>query len=259
MISIIMKTQIPYLILSGLLSTTLVSQAALISFSTFDADGTQPSYQIDGVNQGSSSPAVTVVQSFGDPTTYSFTLVNDLDGGGSDDTLTFDFVYTIYTGSTISGGDVTLGSTQTIASPGNTHYGQGYTGDPDSNKIEAGDSFRLSIQNISYTDGEGDGNIAQFLGFERLTKFGGSLEGEDLLLGTSGFTTIDVGTATGSVVDFGGYVADDLVLTTNITSGTTNQRLRDLHFDFEVIPEPSTYALLGGLLALSSVMLRRRR
>jgi hypothetical protein len=250
-----MKTKIPHLFLVlGIYAAQSASAAdVLLSFSSFDADGGQPSYQLDGSNSGSA----TLVSSFGDPTTYSFTLVNDLDGGGVDDTLTFDFVYTIYTGSTISGGDVTLGTTQTIASPGNAHFGQYPTGDPNTNAMLPGDSFRLSIQNISYTDGEGDSNIARFLGFERFTKFGGSSDGQDLLLGTTSYTTLDVGTSTSSVVDFGGYVADDLVLTTNITSGSANQRFRDLHFDFEVVPEPSSTALLGlGGLAL---MLRRKR
>ena len=214
-----MKTKIPHLFLVlGIYAAQSASAAdVLLSFSSFDADGGQPSYQLDGSNSGSA----TLVSSFGDPTTYSFTLVNDLDGGGVDDTLTFDFVYTIYTGSTISGGDVTLGTTQTIASPGNLHFGQYPTGDPNTNAMLPGDSFRLSIQNISYTNGEGGSRAAvRFLGFERFTKYGGSSDGQDLRLGTTSTTTLDVGTSTGSVIDFGGYVAGDLVLTTTILSGT---------------------------------------
>lgn len=251
--------KIPHLILVlGIIAAQSASAAStLIEFYTFDANGDQSNYKIDGVNSG----AAPVGKTFGDPTTYSFTLVNDLDGGGVNDTLTFDFVYTIYTGSTISGGDVTLGTTQTIVDPGNSHFGQYPTGDPDTNVLSPGDSFRLSIQNISYTDGEGDSNIARFLGFQQFSKFGGSSDGQDLLLGTTNYTTLDVGTGSGSVIAFNpdGYVADDLVLTTNITSGTANQRLRDLHFDFEVsaVPEPSSTTLLGlGGLAL---ILRRRK
>ena len=67
-------------------------------------------------------------------------------------------------------------------------------------------------------------------------KFGGGTD--DLLLGTTGYTALSVG-ASGDPVDFGGFV-EDLVLTTSITSGSTAQRLRDLQFSFEVVPEPSS-------------------
>ena len=249
------KTKIPHLILAGLLGATIASQGSVIAFERFDANGAQPNYRVDGGSLGTA----TLVNSFGDPTTYSFSLTGDLDGGSIDDTLTFDFVYTIYAGSTYDGNDVTLGTTQTITSPGNLHFGQYPTDDTDTNAMLPGDSFRLSIQNINYIDGEGNPDFAKFLGFEQFVKFGVSSDGQDLLLGTTNYTTLDVGTASGSVVAFnpGGYVAGDLVLTTNITSGTANQRFRDLQFDFEVVPEPSSTALLGlGGLAL---MLRRKR
>ena len=251
-----MKTKIPHLILALSLSLYAAQSASaadvLIEFGTFDANGTGTSYAIDGSGGQSATLSTTV----GNPTTYSFTLSGaDLDLGGVNDTLTFDLVYTLYTGSTFDGSDVTLGTTVALDAL-QTHYYQNYVGDSNTNVLFAGESIRLSIQNISYTDGEGDSNIARFLGFEQFSKFGGSSDGQDLLLGTTNYNTIDVLTTNG-VVDFGGYVADDLVLTTNITSGSANQRFRDLHFDFEVVPEPSSTALLGlGGLAFA---LRRRR
>ena len=244
------KTKIPHLILAGLLGTGLAAHAAIVQYTTFDANGGGTGYKLDGVNLGGLGSSVS--SAVGGPTIYSFTLINDLDGGGINDTLTFDLVYTLYTGSTISGGNVTLGPKVALSGL-TTHFGQNYVGEPDINTLQAGDSFSLSIQNINYTDGEGNPDIARFLGFEDMHKFGGGTE--DLLLGTTGYTALSVG-ASGLPVDFGGFV-EDLVLTTSITSGSTAQRLRDLQFSFEVVPEPSSTALLGlGGLAL---MLRRKR
>lgn len=255
-----MKIKTPHIILTSLLASLAIqtSHGAVITFTTFDAHGSGSNYQLDGVNAGS----FAVTSSQGDPTTYSFSQTADLDGGTVNDTLTFDFVYTIYTGSTISGGDVILGTSQPLTNPSaNSHFGQNYVGDgvdpgTSTNNLEAGDSFKLSIQNIVYTDGEGDGDIANFLGFVDMHKFGGGTD--DLLLGTTGYTNLTVG-ASGLAVDFGGYVAGDLVLTTSIASGSTAQRLRDLQFTFETVPvpEPSSTALLG--LGLSSLLLRRKR
>jgi hypothetical protein len=47
--------------------------------------------------------------------------------------------------------------------------------------------------------------------------------------------------------------------TENLVSGPWRYNSLQVEYDFAVVPEPGTYALLGGLLALSSVMLRRRR
>ena len=144
--------------------------AAIVQYTTFDANGGGTGYKLDGVNLGGLGSSVS--SAVGGPTIYSFTLINDLDGGGINDTLTFDLVYTLYTGSTISGGNVTLGPTVALSGL-TTHFGQNYVGEPDINTLQAGDSFSLSIQNINYTDGEGNPDIARFLGFEDMHKFGG--------------------------------------------------------------------------------------
>ena len=151
------------------------------------------------------------------------------------------------------GGDVTLGSSVAITIP-SIHFGQGYTADPSVNTLEPGNSFTLSIRNIIYTDGEGDETMT-FAGFNHMSKFGNGTN--DLLLGTTDYTTLTVG-GTGSEVNLGGLT--DVTLTTSITSGNTSQRLRDLDFSFQtVIPEPSSFALLAGCFALTSIMVRRRR
>ena len=128
-----MKTKIPHLILAlGIFAAQPASAAdTLITFSTFDASGTGTGYNIVGGGSGGASLSTTV----GDPTTFSFTLSGtDLDNGGVNDTLTFDLVYTIYTGSTYDGNDVTLGPTVALDAL-QTHYFQNYIGDPDTNSL----------------------------------------------------------------------------------------------------------------------------
>jgi len=238
-------------VLAGLFGTALASQGAVLNFNSLDADGAQSSANVDGGN----------IEAFdlssgtdGNSTVFTLSKTANLDGGALDDTLSFELVYTIYTGSSFSDGDVTLGSSVAIATS-NLHFGQGYTGDPDTNFLEPGNSFTLSIRNISYTDGEGDETMT-FVGFNHMSKFGAGTE--DFYLGTIGYTTVSVG-GTGAEVNLGGLT--DVTLTTSITAGTANQRLRDLDFSFETaaVPEPSSFALLAGCFALTSIMVRRRR
>jgi hypothetical protein len=203
----------------------MLAQAAEIEFHTFDGNGSGTGYRLDGAGTGKSFDLT--ITSNGNSIVYSFSETADLDGGTVDDTLSFDMVQTVYTGSTYNATDVTLGSS-VQASP-NMHFGQGYDGDLNANVFYPGDSFTLEIQNIIYTDGEGDANI-EFTGFNSLKKYGGATH--DLLLGTTGYTSLTVG-GTGSTVDLGGV--DDVVLTTSITSGTSGQRLRDLNFTFETV------------------------
>jgi len=199
----------------------------------------------------------TVTASLGDPTVFSFTRIGNLDGGTVDDTLSFDLVYTIYTGSSFDGTNLTLGTSVALADTTNPHFLNNYVNDPSNNAVEAGDGFTASITNLSYTSGEGfNSPTATFLGFDEITKFGGG--DTDVYLGTTGAATQTVASATGTAISLGGV--------TNLTftaAGSSGQRWRDLDFSFEVpdavvaVPEPSSVALLGSLLA--GCMLRRRR
>lgn len=164
-------------------------------------------------------------------TVYRFTAAGNLDGGTINDTLSFDFVYTIYTGSSISGSDVTLGTPSSLLSGStNVHFMQDYVGDLNVNRLAAGESFTVVIQNVEYTDGEGDGEVATFSGFDEITKFGAG--DTPVLIGTDNAISLNVDAATGSVISLGGV--SNLTLTTSITSGVADQRLRDLDFTFEI-------------------------
>lgn len=229
------------------LSCNGVLRASLVTFNTFDANGTRASTNVG---------AFAVTQSVGDPTVYSFSRTGNLDGGTVNDTLSFDFVYTMFTGSSFNGTNVTLGSSVALADLTNTHYMNNYVGDSNTNQVATGDSFSASITNISYTSGEGFNTPGvSFDGFNSLSKFGGG--DADVYIGTTNATTAAVGTGNGPV-SLGGVT--NLVLT---ASGNSNQRWRDLNFTFTVpdaiavtVPEPSsaTMFLIGSLICL-----RRRR
>lgn len=213
--------------LTLLLGFVLSTHAAPIQLTGFDVGGTS------SVSTAGAFTVTTTSTAGATPTVYRFTSTGDLDGGTTDDTLSFDFVYTIYTGTSISGSDVTLGTPSPLVSgSANVHFMQDYVGDPNINRLAAGESFTVVIQNIVYTDGEGDGEVASFSGFDEITKFGTG--DTPVLIGTADASSVTVDAATGSVIPLGGV--PDLTLTTTITSGVADQRLRDLDFSFEIAP-----------------------
>jgi len=125
-----------------------IACASIVNFTTLDANGTQPN---------SSVGAFTVTTSTsGTSTIYSFTQTGNLDGvGTANDTLSFDLIYDVYTGSTFDGTNVTLGTPTAYNTGGNIHFMNDYIADPDTNAVEAGNSCSASISNIMYTSGEG--------------------------------------------------------------------------------------------------------
>ena len=216
---------------------TVVAQGAIITVGSFDANGGGSGY-----TDGDVGGTFAVATNFdGNSTIYTFSDTADFDGGGTDDTFSFDFVYTMYSGSTILDGNVTLGTSVALVDPSNnSHFGQDYVGDASANVFVPGDSFTLSIANAVFTSGEG-GETAIFTGFNSVKKYGTSLVGQDLYIGTTGYTTATVDAANASTVDLGGVL--DLAVTTSITSGTAAERLRDLNFTFEtqaIIPPKGT-------------------
>lgn len=208
----------------------------IIDLETRDAGTTHNGFTVTG----SFSPS-------GNTYTFSFTQTGNLDSGTVDDTLSFDLIYEAYTGSTISGGNVTLGTTQVAPIvTRNWHTGS----------FDAGETLSLQIANVSYTDGEGDGTIV-FNGFQAITptSYTDTPTGNiDYYVGLAGATTI---------TDDPTFNAD--LLTANgtstslfFTAGGGPVRLRNLDFQFETItvPEPSSIMLFG--LALSGLAFRRR-
>lgn len=186
--------------------------------------------------------------------TYTFTLTQtgNLDGGTVNDTLSFDLIYETYTGSTFSGGDVTLGTASTPNVNNQNWHSSLFT---------TGDTLSLEVANISYTDGEGDETLA-FNGFTsiRPTSFTSASNSTpagdiDYYVGLTGATTI---------TDDPTFVAD--LIASNgtspslfFTASNGPVRLRDLSFQFQTsaAPEPSSIALVFSGIGL--LVIRRRR
>lgn len=224
---------------------SISAQAATINWTSFDANGGD-----------AAGYTVTKSHALDGTVTYSFTRTANLDGGTVNDTLSFDLVYKMYTGSTFAGGDVTLGTQVAAQNPiSDAHYMNAYVGDADGNQVAAGDSFTMTVQNLTYSSGEGfTSPTLSFNGFTSIKKFGGGTA--DVYLGTTGATTETIG-GTGSALALGGVT--ELTMT---ASANSNQRWRDLAFsitvpDADPIPEPTSAALIG--LGISSALLRRRR
>lgn len=174
----------------------------------------------------------------GNDVVYSWTRTGDLDGlGTADDTLTFDLRHKAFTGSSYSDPDVTLGTSYNLGGATDQHFGP--AGDLDNNQ-----SFRLSMEKISFTQGEALGWTATFDGFSAISKYGSDANYY------VGIDDAEVFLAQGDgTFPFTGPL-DTLVIT---SSGLNNSRFRDLGFSYTTgIPEPATLGLValfgGGIL-----------
>ncbi len=180
----------------------------------------------------------------GNDVVYTFTGTGDIDGlGGSNDTFTFDLRHEAFTGSSLSGSDVILGTSFDLAGSTEQHFGP-------ANDLDNNQSFQLSIENINFVQGEGLGYVASFDGFTDFDKF--INEAEDVYFGTTNAIVVNAA----DVPIPGG---SQEVLTVSIIGGDAGNRFRNLDFGFTVdaIPEPSSTALFGlGCLAMT---LRRQR
>ncbi len=189
----------------------------------------------------------------GSTRTFTLTQTGDLDSGTLDDTLSFDLIYNAYTGSTFSGGDVTLGTAST-PNVNNVNW--------HNNNFTTGNTLSLEVANISYADGEGD-ETAVFNGFTsiRSISFGAgptTPAGDiDYYVGLVGATTV-----TGDPTFTPSLTSNGTSPTLFFTAANGPVRLRDIDLQFETVtaavPEPSSFALIGGVFACFAVSRRRR-
>ena len=203
-----------------------VAQASVLTVSNWDGHNTNTYMTVWTVTAAAD----------GNDILYSWSRTGDLDGlGGADDTLTFDLRHKAFTGSSFSSPDVTLGTSFDLAGAAAQHFGPG--GDLDNNQ-----SFQLSIESISFTQGESLGWVASFDGFTDLAKY--TTEDETVYFGTIGAEVV-----TNSAVTF---PSAQQVLTVSMIGSDNGNRFRDLDFSVTTaIPEPATLGLVafmgGGL------------
>lgn len=184
------------------------------------------------------------------PRNIAFAGTFDMDGGGTNDTLTFDITYEYYSGSSYSGTDVTLG-TPSAANINNQNWGNPtFTG---------GDTLALLVSNIAYSSGEADGTTVVFDGYTGIRKIDNGAGAVDFAIGGLTGATVVTGPAGNGDLNISSLGnATQLYITSETGNGSV--RLRDLDLQFSTVtavPEPSSFALLGVLGCFAAS--RRRR
>lgn len=160
----------------------------------------------------------------------------DLDGGPYG-TLSWDVRFQMFNGASLNNGEISVGPTKLPASADGT---DGFT----SSSGWMNSTIRFSIENIFFS--ADPGYTASFNGFDGLWLTEGTY-----YVGEGAGTTELINSADSNV----SFSPQD---TLNITAWMEAEGNRDLTGSFTVIPEPSTFSLIG-VAAGVMILVRRRR
>ncbi len=178
--------------------------------------------------------------------TYTLTQTGDLDGSGGNDTLTFDLIYSGYTGSTFSAGDVTLGTATAPKVINNVNWFD--------NEYSTGMTLSLEVANIVYTSSESTVAFDGFTAIDAISYSSTPAGNISYYVGLTGATTV-----TGDPNFTPSLTSNGTSPTLYFTAAGGPVRLRNLDFQFvtSAIPEPSSFALLLGGLGMLTLIRRR--
>ncbi|CAA6692442.1 MULTISPECIES: PEP-CTERM sorting domain-containing protein [unclassified Lentimonas] len=255
--------------LLSLLATATVAQAAAeLVFSdttvTQNSDNTTGTYNVsvfDGKAGWSSNQYLGTGFAFGDGTVEDYALVGNgttpyaegsaglitFDGSSTTGANSFKDWAAVWTsndpGTDFVGGDAANFTTETVS------QGFGFTGSIDISGFKSGTIYLFhGTFSATYTDTL---NLSMTGAGQTLLNATTSISGNN----HSGFIT----TFTFTDAEDYDQITYQYLNNDTVTSPGSAARFGGLIFDGVAIPEPSSYALLGGLLALSAVAMKRRR
>lgn len=243
---------------AGILLAGAAQAATTISFADLDNSN---GIGNNDLNVGGSNANLTVSRSLtgGDYLLNISYTGADYDGDLSNDTLSYTVRVSGMSGNTVSSSLTAYGAgtSGAVALDGSAAtVGEAVAASWDlfgvGNNMASGETLIFTVENISV-------DVAGYTGtFDGFSGFTAQSSGASEALSIVGTGTGLVENYTGTSTNYAGLSENTLIVSSANPSGSNSWGVRYLDYSFTLIPEPSSYALLAGLLGVSYVMIRRR-